>query len=441
MNLYSIRPHLVLTALFGLCVLFYVLTIPLPRVDGMLIGSDGVGYYMYVRSLVIDHDLDFANEYARLYSNDLETVKTPTGLTANQFAIGPGILWIPFFLVAHLTSWLLESLGVRVGLDGYGQIYQAAICLGSIVYGFFGILLMYQVCRRFYPQTALAAALLIWLATNVIYYMLVEPSMSHMCSLFAVALMVWLWIERRPLAHWRGWFLVGLAGGLVGIVRQPDAALVILPLLDGILEKSAPRFKVQGVIALAVGFLLVFSVQMSAWQILNGSPFVSGYLLDPTQRFAWLSPHFIDVFLSTEHGLFSWHPVLLAAALGFLWLRKQDLRLTLLLVFGIVLQAYIISAWTFWSQADSFGGRMFIASLPLFALGLSSALDWVTKQKWQVAGWLGGAGAVAWNAIFLVQYRLGYISMSGPYTLEQLTLGKALMLADLVQKTASILAR
>src|SRR5437773_1503554 len=72
------RPHATLSLLAILSAVVFLATIPLSRLDGMLIGSDGVGYYIYVHSLVMDGDLDFANEHARLYPDeDLAEVRTP----------------------------------------------------------------------------------------------------------------------------------------------------------------------------------------------------------------------------------------------------------------------------------------------------------------------------------------------------------------------------
>ena len=49
------------------CLLAFLLTIPLPRADGQLVGSDGVYYYVYLPSLLLDGDLDFSDEYAYFF--------------------------------------------------------------------------------------------------------------------------------------------------------------------------------------------------------------------------------------------------------------------------------------------------------------------------------------------------------------------------------------
>src|SRR5262245_20972147 len=83
------RPRWVFGGLFVFSLLFYLALIPVPRVDGQLLGSDGVGYYVYARSLAIDHDLDFTNEYAYYRRAFNDPGRTSIGRPANKYAVGP----------------------------------------------------------------------------------------------------------------------------------------------------------------------------------------------------------------------------------------------------------------------------------------------------------------------------------------------------------------
>src|ERR1700688_1846329 len=88
----------------GILGILFILTLPLsnPWVRG-----DGVGYYAFARSLLIEHRLDFtkdwqmANTSFRMGRPDAGgNVKpaeyTSTGHLDNHFAVGPAILWSPF---------------------------------------------------------------------------------------------------------------------------------------------------------------------------------------------------------------------------------------------------------------------------------------------------------------------------------------------------------
>src|SRR5260370_30029073 len=93
-----------------LCVLF-LLTVPVvnPWVRG-----DGVGYYAYLRSVLIDHDLNFENDYlagnqsfvmSRVDAQGhlLREMYTKTGHVENHFSVVPAILWAPVLLTVHLA--------------------------------------------------------------------------------------------------------------------------------------------------------------------------------------------------------------------------------------------------------------------------------------------------------------------------------------------------
>ena len=102
-------------------------------------------------------------------------------------------------------------------------------------------------------------------------------------------------------------------------------------------------------------------------------------------------------------------------------------------------QVYLVGAWWGWWGGDSFGNRMLISSFPALALGLAALLDWAIEHNaFSVAGILG-CSLVAWNALFFVQYRLGYIPKNETITFSQLTLGKFTMLLDIANRIRAVI--
>jgi hypothetical protein len=305
---------------------------------------------------------------------------------SNKYAIGSAILWTPFFLIGHLLSILFNAAGYPIALDGTGCIYQAPTMIGSILYGFAGVLLVYRSCSRFFSRwSSVSAAILIWLATSVIYYMIAEPSMSHACSFFATALFLDVWLRYRPLSSSRQWILVGMAEGLLALVRLQDVAWLALPLLDASWAmrtdvKKHLRRQWKGFLFFGTAALVVFMPQIALWLVSEGA---RRYHTISTSRFHWLAPEMLNVLFSFRHGLYLWHPVLLFATGGLVLLYRRDRSLTLLLVLVLAAQLYLISAWYAW---------------------------------------------------FFAQYRLGYISKYSAITLNQLTLGRFSMLLDMAQR-------
>jgi hypothetical protein len=434
------RPIGTLSALFAVCVVAFLITIPLPRVDNLLIGSDGVLYYEYVHSLVIDGDLDFRNEHVHFFGPDRLPPDTPAGRPPNKMSIGTGLVWIPFFGVAHAVSALLG-----LPTDGYSYIYQAAVCLGSMTYGFIGLLLTYLLCRERADATnAVIAVVLIWFASNVVYYMVIEPSMSHMASLGAVSALLAWWRLRRDRHAVSYWIGLGALGGLAALIRPQDGVFLLLPAADwlidaiglvraGHVQRLAAHIGKGASTVAAAG--LVFAIQLWAWHVVYGSVHSSGYFYGGRAAFYWFRPRVLTVLFSPFHGFFTWHPIYLAGALGLWWVGRNDRTYAALLALGVALQVYLVAAWYAWWQGDAFGGRMLISTAPILAIGLTPVVERLRRISWLAVA-APAAILLLWNVAFLVQYRLGLIPMGHPISLQQLVWGKFTLPFDLWHRFA-----
>ncbi len=221
--------------------ILFLLTLPLanPWVRG-----DGVGYYAYLRSALIDHDLRFENDYLAanesfvLFHVDaqghiLPNFYTKTGYVENHFSVGPAILWAPVMLAVHGSVLLADHLGAHVAADGYSRPYLLAMAFTTACYGFLSLLLAFRVARKYFDdQWAFFATLGIWMASSLPIYMYFNPSWSHALSAFSVALFIWYW-ERTRLQRTAGqWAILGLAAGLMGNVYYPNVILLIFPALE-----------------------------------------------------------------------------------------------------------------------------------------------------------------------------------------------------------------
>ena len=190
------NPKKLLLVLTAICLLAFLVTIPLPRVDGQLIGSDGIGYYVYLPAVLLNGTLDFTDAYSRIYAQYPQTLKktldkrTAKGLPSNQWPIGPAILWAPFFLLAHVLVLIANLFGAGMSSEGYSYFYQAASLSGSIFYSGAAILLTFGFVKQFTDQKpALVAVILVVFGGTLVYYMTAEPYMSHGGSAFASGLL------------------------------------------------------------------------------------------------------------------------------------------------------------------------------------------------------------------------------------------------------------
>ncbi len=441
------RPALAILALTAACLAAFAVTLQLPRVDDQLVGSDGVRYYAYLPSVWIDGDLDFTDEYRYFYRSHPRTAayliadRTPAGLPANRFGIGPAILWSPFFLVAHLLAVLFNALGGAAGTDGCGALYQAPVLAGSILYGGLGAWLCFRAALRLASRRAsLAATLGVVLAGNAIYYLTVEPSMSHPLSMFASAAFFYVWVASRDRRGVRRSLALGGLAGLMALIRPQDGLFLVLPIADGALCAVAGpgswRAWSKSSLRMLAAAVVVFLPQVAAWHVLNGGFLRSGYGEEFGTLFHWPFAHLLDVLFSAQRGLFTWHPVFLLAVAG-LWLSArwdpprrgiatspQRGAIAMLSLVGFAIQWLVVASWHQWTQGDAFGGRMFIVCTPIFVFGLAFLLDAVSRRwPWRrIAAAIGLL--VVLNFLLLVQYRVELIYMARPITFMDLASGR-----------------
>ncbi len=444
------RPASAVLALTAACLIAFCATLPLPRVDHELIGSDGIRYYVYLPSVLIDGDLDLTDEYQHFYRSEPLTVRhlladqTATGLPANRFGIGPALLWSPFFVLAHWLALLLRTLGLDLAADGTSWFYQVPVLVGSIIYGGLGAWLCFRTARQLASQTAaLASTLMIILAGNPVYYLTVEPSMSHPLSMFASAAFFYAWIA-SPNPAKPSITLGGLAG-LMALIRPQDGLFLLLPVAGAApaIYRDRHGTWIEGwaaslgmAIRMVIAALLVFSPQLVVWKLLNGSFLRSGYAEEFGALFHWPWQNMLPVLFSAQRGLFVWHPIFLAAVAG-LWLlgrRGSSARplgmslrcsdIAVLGLAGLAIQWLVISSWREWTQGDAFGGRMFIVCTPIFVFGLAALLD-VAARHWPWRRILTcGTLLIVLNGLLLIQYRLELLSLARPLTYFDLTAGR-----------------
>lgn len=417
---------------FGLLTLLQLALIPVPRADNHLIGSDGIYYFAYLRSLVIEGNIDIGSEI-KLYNaslparSEVEIQMRDAPQLNYAYAIGTPMLWLPFYLVGHGLAWLLHTAGLPVALDGYTSLEEAAVCLGSLLYGCLGMRIMYGFLkRRFTSQQALLATLGSVSGTFLIYYLIFEPSMSHACSLFAASWFFSLSLEQRAKKP-SGW-LLGLAAGLMVLVRWQNLVLGVA-CLPGLLQaRDWKRFAQTGLTA-----LLVFGPQMLFWHINLGS-----WLTIPQgEHFMdWAHPALLKVLFTLQHGLLSWTPLVALCLLGLgLYARRARAEALICgLAFGLMW--YVNAAVTIdIGGGAAFGMRRFDSCGLIFALGLAALIRacWQSARQRRLVA-LVILLLIGWNGLFIIQYRLHFIDPIQPLSLSELTLGKWQMLGQMGEK-------
>ena len=143
-------------------------------------------------------------------------------------------------------------------------------------------------------------------------------------------------------------------------------------------------------------------------------------------------PVLLDSLFSASHGVLFWTPILTAAlvALAVRAARGERMARTALVALGVLaLASAILRPW--W--AGGVGNARVLPALPLLALGLAILADGARAMaRARPLRVLAGAGAllVAWNLLFMAQYRAEMIPRDDTVSFPAVAENAALLLAS-----------
>ena len=416
---------------------FFLTSLPLvnPWVRG-----DGVGYYAYLRAILIDRNLHFEKDWlganpsfrqgrvddsGHLFPDQY----APTGYVRNHFAIGPSILWAPFLFPVHAIVLLADHLGAHIAANGYSRPYLVAMAASTALYGFAGLLLAFDLARRYAAERwAFLAVLGVWFASALPVYMYFNPSWSHAQSAFGVALFLWYWQRTRPSRSPRQWLILGLAAGLMIDIYYPNVILLLVPGLEGLTEyrealrpgaRATLRWSAllgEHALFLAATAIMKLPIFVTR-QIIYGRPLEFGY--PSVTTWSWASPALLRILFSSDHGMLSWTPILIPAMLGLIVLYRRDRLFGGGLLLALLAYYYFIASYPDWDGISSFGNRFFVSLTPVFVIGLAAALDWLALWWKNPRQYLAAASAaialmVLWNFGLIFQWGTQLIPSRGP---------------------------
>jgi hypothetical protein len=349
-------------------------------------GADAAYYYAYTPSLLLDGDLDLANQY-KVTGNYYKFGKTPLGRPANVFGIGPALFQAPFVAVGH---GLALAAGARS--DGFSTWETHLAMWASVLFSLGALVVAWRLARRHVAGdlAAYVGAVAVLAAGPVLYYAVRQPGYAHPFATFFAALLVERWDASyagsapRSLRTWL--VLGGVAGAMV--LARPQLAPWGLVCVAAVVDDARRRGDVPwgrlvarwaAAFAASVAFVVP---QLVAWRLLYGS----WYLVPQGDGFMrWDQPLWIETLFSARNGLFPWAPLYLPCLLGLALVARKSPRLVVALVLGVAAQAVINgAAWDWWG-GGSFGGRRFDSCYVAFAVGgaalLARGIAWTSVVR------------------------------------------------------------
>jgi len=164
----------------------------------------------------------------------------------------------------------------------------------------------------------------------------------------------------------------------------------------------------------ALTSFVVFLPTLIVKKIIYGSYLQFGY----GPHWDLTSPAFLKVCFSSEHGLFSWTPVVLLALIGLFLLKNHDRALSGYSVLAFAFYLYAIGCYEDWAGISSFGNRFFVSLTPLFILGLASFFDWLAEalqdRRAEILAAALTTALIIWNLGLVFQWGTHLIPARGP---------------------------
>ena len=354
------------------------------KVD-VVIKADAVGYYDYLPSLFIHHDLIRKNKPVRTNSALYKRIEKEgvyvnyKGYKVDKYPVGTALLQWPFFYVTYLTTPLQGN-----SKDGSQKPFQRAVLFATLFYLFLGIFFLRKTLEMYDVKKSaiIFSQVLLVFATGVTNYANYDAGFSHVYSLFALNAFFYFsrsFFTRNRLKDFIG---MGVFMGLILILRQINVlAVLFIPFLAGSFEnlKRGISLLLHHPKVLLTGLFLtvaLFFIQCMVWYLQTGYFLLYSY---QGEGFHFLNPQFINILFSYRKGLFVYTPVLFFSLFGLILLiyrRKYYQAFTWLAFFIII--TYVFSSWHSWIYGASYGSRVYIDYYGIFFILLALFINGIS---------------------------------------------------------------
>lgn len=404
----------------GIAVLLFAYTAKINWSDGQwqyILKADARGYYAYLPAAFIYHDLNFGHyqkvEVENAYDSTLvyDYRQIVDGKVVNKYFAGEALLLAPFFGIAHFLSTISGH-----NSDGYSQIYMIFVTLAALFYVLLGLFFIKKTLQLFKIHRPVICLVLIAIlfGTNLFYYTIGEPGMSHVYSFAMVSFFLHFAVKYLQSAEMSALLWATVALGLVIIVRPVNILiLVAVPWLAPDFKTFADRTKVvfrqwpQLIVFIGV-FLLIVSLQAIVYKLQTNHWWVYSY---GKEGFDFSRFQLYDFLWSYKKGFFLYTPLCFLIMLGMFTLSRDKYFAIGMFLFLTILM-YLLSSWWNWYYGGSFSSRVMVDFLPVFALILGRWLNEINQSyaKWIFIGLIGCFITI--NQIQTLQYRYFIIHWS-----------------------------
>lgn len=358
-----------------------------------VIKSDTAGYYAYLSSIFVYHDLLHCQFYPHIDSiydvgNGVVYYSVQQSHETENFYFkynyGVALFEAPLFFISHFFTLTTKLFPV----DGYSTPYQLSVALSAVLFSFLALLLLRNFLLNYFRDVIVTITLFILACgTNIFAQVITQPGLSHIYLFFLYSAILFTTQKFYETTQWKYLIALSIALGWCVVTRGTDVFILFIPLCWKLTELRNWRSVFSAIqkngkqILLTVFIISVFVfVQMLYWKITTNHWYFYTYRREHFEFGNW---QIMNALFSFRKGWFVYTPLALLGFVGccFLW-RKAELRFYLLplaLYFSITL--YVVFCWWQWYYGGSFGCRVLVQSLALLALPIAAVVEAILSSK------------------------------------------------------------
>lgn len=386
--------------------------------DGKIIVSDIKGYYIYVPAFLFNDDPHL--EEMHLLTDEAKSKIWYDHVDGKNFArmyIGTSVCYAPFSMVAHAVAKSSDKWEA----NGYSTPYYVALGISALFFGLWGLWLVRQLCREFLSDLVAAIVLLLLaFGTNLTFYATYYGPYSHIYSFWAIAMFVWLTIKWHKQPKLSTSIFLGLAAGLVTIIRPTNVVVILLFVFWAVtsittLKEKFALFWQHKMLLLAtiISGVAILMIQLGYWKFALGSWVYYTY---GQQGFDFGNPEFFNVLFSFRKGWLLYTPLMVFSIVGLFFLGRKISKSKWIIPILFLLHLYIVASWHSWWYGDAFSQRPILDMYAILALPIGAFFAFVVAKKNLLIN--AGIAAVVLAGLYLntfqmQQYKNGIIHYDG----------------------------
>ncbi len=377
-NLGYIKKSDLAILLIGLFAFLFIIVIRWNGLSGQnyrqIIKSDGLGYYHYIPTIL-------NGELSKQEINNTFLIETNNGRILNKYTIGTALCISPFILPVYI----IDSVSGN-DIDYYSEYYQKAVSIAALFYLLFGLFALKKLLILFNIESKIInfSLFAIFFGTNLSYYALIEPSMSHIYSFTFISLFFWQVKKISSDVKAKAFVILSILLAIIVLIRPINIIILLaIPfLIDNIkiriIDIIKSNFKAIAVSSLL--FIAVISIQAIIWNIQTGDWFIWSY---KGEGFYFSKPAILEFLFSFRKGLFIYNPLLFLITILFFYYSIFNKKKGFKVILFLLPLIYILSSWWNWYYGDSYGSRVTIDYLSFFVILFATSMQSlaINRQK------------------------------------------------------------